>query len=122
MLFDYIKFLSLLGIGKFKRHKKSTGITLEMYAERHADYIHYFTNYISYKDALWLAKKHKMRISFKYTRDFYARKALSMLSKKSKYEYKKNRSSFMDWISFMILRYVSSVTLFLEKRETYTQR
>jgi SAM-dependent methyltransferase len=122
ILFSYIKCLSLLGMGKFKGHKKSTGITLQMYAERHADYMHYFTNYISYKDALWLAKKYKMRISFKYTHEFYVRKALSMISIRSGYKYKRNRSSIIDWISLMILRYISSVTLFLEKRETYTQR
>ena len=122
VLFSYIKCLSLLGLGKFKAHKKSTGITVDIYTERHADYMHYFTNYITYKDALWLAKKYKMRISFKYTHEFYTRKILSMLSLRSGYEYKKKRSSFIDWISFMILRYISSVTLFLEKRETYTQR
>jgi SAM-dependent methyltransferase len=122
ILFSYIKFLSLLGLGKFKGHKKSTEISLEMYAERHADYMHYFTNYISYKDALRLAKKYKMRISFKYTYEFYTRKILSMISLRSGYEYKRNRSSIIDWISFMILRYVSSVTLCLEKRETYTQQ
>jgi SAM-dependent methyltransferase len=122
ILFSYIKLLSLLGLGKFKGHKKFTGITLDMYTERHADYMHYFTNYISYKDALCLAKKYKMRISFKYTREFYTRKILSVLSMRSGYEYKRNRSSVMDWISLMILRYVASVTLCLEKREIYTQR
>jgi SAM-dependent methyltransferase len=122
VLFSYIKLLSRLGMGKFKWQKKSSGVALDTYAERHADYLHYFTNYISYKDALWLAKKYKMRISFKYTRELYTRKALSILSMRSTYEYKTRRSSCLDWLSFMILRYISSVTLFLEKRETYTRR
>jgi len=113
---SYIKLLSRLGLGKFK----GSSVDLDTFTEQNADYMHFFTNYLSYGEALRLAKKHRLRVSFRYTREFYARKLRSILSLKNDYMYSKNRAGFIDWLSIMILRYVSSITLFLEKRETYT--
>ena len=120
MLFAYIKWMSRIGIGKFKKVRDN--ISLERYAKMHADYMFYYTNYISYKELLLLAKKHRMRISFKYTYNLYLRKIQSVFSSNEYYTYNKDRSTFLDWLSLTVLKYCSSVTLFLEKEETYTKR
>jgi SAM-dependent methyltransferase len=118
VLFSFIKGASRLGLGKFK--KFHNGVALEEYAIKHADYIFYFTNYLSYREAVYLGKKHKMRISFKYTRELYYRKICAMLGMNKRYIYSRDRIAVMDWLSVMLLKYVSSVTLFLEKEEVYT--
>jgi SAM-dependent methyltransferase len=120
ILFSYIKWMSRKGMGKFKNVRNN--ISLEKYAKMHADYIFYHTNYISYKDSLLLAKKYRMRISFKYTPEFYLRKIQNVLSLNKHYIYNKDRSAFLDWLSLTVLKYISSVTLFLEKEELYTKQ
>lgn len=122
LLLSYIKLMSRLRFGKYKLHHRDSGISVEKYANLHADYIHYYTNYISYRESLSLAKKHRMRVSFKYTQELYSRKIQSLLSLEKKYLYGKQRIVFIDWLSVMILRYVSSITLFLEKEEIYRRR
>ncbi len=121
LLKSYIKFLSWLGLGKYPAQHKDSGIRLDEYSERHADYLHFFTNYITYGEAIRIAKRHRLRISFKYTREFYTSKLKALLRCQPALRYDLQRSSLLDWFSFIILRYVSSVTLFLEKQETYTQ-
>jgi len=119
---SYIKHLSRLGLGKFKSHNRSSSVSLEKYAERHADYMSFFTNYLSYLEVLKLGKKHSLRTSFRYTQEFYTGKLRSMLGLGSKYKYRRNRSSIADWLSIHILKYVSSVTLVLHKSENYTKK
>jgi hypothetical protein len=113
--------LSRIGLGAFKTHRRLFGASLDDYARRHADYVHYCTNYISYGQALRLAKRNRMRASFRYTQEFYWRKVRSLLRMSPEFEYRRDRSAAADWCSILFLKYVSSVTLFLEKLETYTQ-
>lgn len=120
LLVKYIRYLSRLGLGKFRSHQREFGVSLDEYCEAHADYMHHFTNYISYREALKFGKKNGLRTSFKYTREFYLRKLRYLLKSKNSYEYKQDRSSFYDWVSLIVLKYVSSVTLFLEKKQTYS--
>lgn len=119
LLRSYISALSRLRLGKFRTHHRDYGMPLEEYAERHADYMHYFTNYISYGEVLQLAKKCGLRASFKYTRDLYVRRLLSVLSLTSKFEYQIRQPSFLDFLFVLFARYISIVTFFLQKRETY---
>ena len=121
-MIKYIKFLSRLGLGKYKSHSRESGISLDEYSEKHADYMHYFTNYISYSEVLKLAKKHRLRISFRYTLELYIKKFRKMLSLNTKYEYEKKRSILIDWLPLFVLKYISIVTLFLEKKETYREK
>jgi SAM-dependent methyltransferase len=117
----YIKFLSLLGLGKYRKQKMTTGCTIDDYSERHADYLFHFTNYISENQVLSLAKKHHLRISFKYTPEFYSRKMRSILSLRPTFFYKTKRSFLIEWIEFFFLKYISSITAFLVKNERYTK-
>jgi len=120
LLLAYIKLLSRIGLGKFRTFQQKYDTSLEDFSERHADYIHYFTNYISYNEVLKLAKWHKMRVSFKYTQEFYFRKIAIMMGKEPSFEYKHVRSIFVDFLAILLLKYISSITLFLEKKEKYT--
>ena len=121
-LVSYIKFLSLLGLGKFKSHNRSSDISLSEYSERHADYMSFFTNYLSYSEVLSLGKKHSLRTSFRYTQEFYFTKLRSIFGLKTKYKYSRARSSIADWLAIHVFKYASSITLVLQKKETYTDK
>jgi len=84
--------------------------------------MYYFTNYISYNEVLKLAKKHRLRVSFRYTLELYIRKFRTMLSLNPKYKYEKKRSILIDWLSLFVLKYMSIVTVFLEKKQTYMEK
>ncbi len=120
LLITYIKLFSAMMLGKYRIHKKSSNISLSKYAERHADYIAFYTNYISYKNILLLAKRNGLRGSFRYTGELYANKLRSLLNINHNPAYKLNRSYALDFLSVHFYKYVSIVTLFLEKKESYT--
>lgn len=119
---SYIKFLSRLGFGKFKQQGKSSSSTLDKYAERHADYMSFFTNYLSYYEILKMGKKYFFRVSFRYTQEFYTSKFRLMLGLKPHYKYKHNRNSISDWLALHVCKYISSVTLVIRKNEIYTRK
>ncbi len=115
----WIRALSRVGLGKFRIHRREKGVTVEAYVERHADYIQHYTNYISYSEMLTIAKRNSLRGSFRYTQEFYVQKLRSLLKLKPRYQYRKDRSPWRDWLATLLLKRISSVTLFLEKRESY---
>ena len=71
----YISCLSWLGLGKFRTHEREFGTTLPVFAERHADLLLHYCNYLSYRQVLALAKRHGLRPSFRYTKEFYSAEA-----------------------------------------------
>lgn len=111
----YITIMSRIGIGWYKT-KKRKGVSIDEYAENKAQYLCYFTNYLSHKQLLNLAKANKLLISFKYTREFYSKKIRAIFKLNRSYEYKTKRSIFADYLSFLILIYISSITVFLENK------
>jgi SAM-dependent methyltransferase len=114
----YIRLLSRIGLGKFPSHYRATGGDIEEFAERHADYMCYLTNYISYGQAIAIAKRAGLRASFRYTGRFYSSKVRSIIGMPPVFEYRR-RTAAREWAEVMMLRYISGVTLFLEKRFTY---
>lgn len=119
LLRGYIKLLSRLGLGKYRLHRRKIDISLDEFAEKQADFMTYFANHIGYSEVLRLAKRHKLRASFRYTKEFYTRKLRSMLSLQRKYLYPVKRSALREWLEVCLLKYVSGITLFMEKKETY---
>jgi SAM-dependent methyltransferase len=115
---QYIAWLSALGLGKYPRQRRSTGISRATFAERHADYVQHYTNYLSAGQALRLGKQHGLRASFRYTDRFYSRKLARALLGRRQFQYRRPGAVWA-WASALVLRYVSSVTLFLEKKESY---
>lgn len=104
-----------LGLGKYP----SPGvISMQEYVENKAAFLLHSTNYLSYREFVGLAKRHHLRVSSRYTKEFYTSKVRSLLKIKPTYSYAAKRSILMDWTAIIILRYISSVTLFLEKEDT----
>jgi hypothetical protein len=118
---SYIRVLSRLRLGRFPDHHAATGIGLDEFSEQHADYMIFFTRYMSARDALSLAHAQGLRGSFRYTQEYYTRRLAKLLGRKNRNElYSRNRSALIDFFSFFVLRHISGITLFLEKRNTYS--
>jgi hypothetical protein len=62
-----------------------------------------------------MTKRCGLLASMKYTREFYTQKLRQMRSLAPLYEYTRKRSIFADWALVFLLRYLSSVTVVLEK-------
>jgi SAM-dependent methyltransferase len=120
LLRAYVRALSRAGLGKFPEHRRASGVTLDEFVERHADYMHYFTNYLTQREILRLAKQERLRPSFRYTPGFYGTKLRSLAHLRAPLVYRSDRWRVFDALAVFFLRYVSSVTLILEKAETYT--
>lgn len=116
----WLKCLSRLGLGKYASHRKKYGVSLEVWSEQHADYLLHYTNYASSRELYLVTKKCGLRASFRYTKEFYFQKLRSVLGRVPKYQYHSS-STFVDWLAFMCLKRAVSVTLFLQKRETYRE-
>lgn len=114
----YIELLSRLGLGKFRDHHRTTGISLREFAERHADYMLHFTHYRTSNEFKAIAKRHGLRLSYRYTRDFYTSKLRALVKHPPRVPYARQHP-VAEWLSAVLLRYVSCVTLFLEKKQTY---
>ncbi len=121
LLRAYIRTCSRLGLGKYPTHRREFGTPLEDFVDRHADYMQFFTNYLSQTEILRLAKGERFRASFRYTQGFYINKLRAMLGRAPVLQYRRARPVLIDWVSAFLLRYASSVTLFLQKKETYTR-
>ncbi|MEJ5296748.1 MAG: class I SAM-dependent methyltransferase [Armatimonadota bacterium] len=119
LLYRYIRLLSRVGLGKYRRARRSTGISLDEYSERHADYIWHYTSYLSQAEAVRLARFAGLRAAYRYTPCFYSAKLRSLLRLSPRYVYRRRRSGILNWVGTRILRHVSCITLFLEKKETY---
>lgn len=115
----WIRSLSRLGLGKFPGHHRRSGVGLDEYVERHADYVQYYTSYISYRDALDTARSAGLRATFRYTSGFYSQKLRSLAGRPPRLVYRRRRSALADWWATFVLKRISSVTLVLTKRESY---
>jgi SAM-dependent methyltransferase len=115
----YIRTLSRAGLGKFREHRAATGITLDHFADRHTDYMQRFTNYLTSREALRIAARQGLSASFRYTGEFYRAKLRTLTGRQPLDRYDRERSSLVDWAAAATMRYVSSVTLFLENRPVY---
>jgi SAM-dependent methyltransferase len=115
-----IRAMSRIGLGKYRAHHRESGVGVDRFSERHADYLWFYTNYLSTRELARIVQRQRLRLSFRYTKDFYGRKLRSLLRRPRGYRYTR-QSALMEWWAFICLRYVSSITLFLEKRESYRE-
>jgi len=116
---QYIAALSRIGLGKFRTHHATTGVGLAEFAERHADYMNYWTNYLSEAEMLRVASGARLRASFRYTPEFYRQKVMALRGTPPMTAYRSDGRGMLDSIATKALRYVSSITLTLEKTNTY---
>ena len=113
----YISFMSRLGIGKFRGQKQTC---IDDYAERHADYMTFYTNYLSYAELMAIVKQSRLRPSLRYTVDFYLHKLRQLLRREMIVDLGQRKHSGLAYLfGNHCLKYVSSITLFVEKRNAY---
>ena len=114
----YIFMLSVLGLGKYRTQKRDNRSTISTYSERHADYIYFLTSYSSESATLNSARKAGMRASFEFTSMFYWQKIRKILGLALIERYKRG-NGINSAFAVKVLRYVSSVTLCCQKKNTY---
>ena len=120
LLRSYIKLMSRLGFGSYRAHRDQYGMTLDHYAEEHADYLTFMTNYLSGKAMLAACKRAGLRSDFAFTSEFYKAKLRSMLRRSPRYIYAAPRP-WRDAFAFFFLKRISSITLVVEKKQIYAR-
>jgi len=122
LLLHYVKVCSLLGMGKCREHvAKGYSADLMDYCRKHADYLIYETNYLSPGEVYKLAKRNRMRSSFRYTEQFYMNKLRQVFGRPPRHEYSAAPHPALKRPLFVFLMFLSSVTLVLEKSNTYAR-
>jgi len=120
LLFEYIRVCSILGLGRYKKFlPKGTHVDLMDFCRKHTDYMIYETNYLTLTEVHKLAKRNKLRCSFRYTEEYFMNKLRQVVRKPIKYEYSRIRHPWRERILFFFLCSLASVTLVLEKQNTY---
>jgi len=117
-LYRYIYLLSSLGLGKYPSHHKTSQISKQEYSEKHADYVYFLTSYAEEEATLHMAKNAGLRASFDFSLEFYLLKIRQILKLPYKQKYT-NKPNIINSLLIKILRYLSSVTLVCQKRNTY---
>ncbi len=118
-LLAYIRVMSQLGVGKYRVHRRYTGCSIDQFAQRHADYMFFWTSYSSEAATIASARSSGLRASFRYSHELFATRARRALGLRSPHIYRYRDASFADAIAVKFFRYLSSVTLVCEKRNVY---
>jgi SAM-dependent methyltransferase len=113
----YIRACSRIGLGKFRRHRRASGVTLDEFVDRHANYVRHLTNYVTQRQIVRLARVERFRVSFRYSPGFYTTKLRTFAGLAAPRAYRADRSETLDSIAVLLLRYISSITLVLEKAD-----
>ena len=114
MLYQYIKIMSKIGMGYWKRI--SDRCTLDEFAASYADFLTFYCHYLSVGDVIQLGKRSGFRTGFTYTRNFYYEKLKEIFRLKHPFYYSRNQLHF---ISIHFYKYIQCITLFLEKKRSY---
>jgi len=112
--YKVIFILSALGLGKWKKLK--TKCNLNQFSKSYSDFLSYYCNYITMKNLLDITTKNKFRCGFNYTSNFFQEKIKEILNIDHKFIYKQNSTNLL---SIHFFKYLSSITLYLEKEEEY---
>lgn len=114
----WIGRLGKLGLGTMRAHRAKTGISPEAYAERHADFLWYYTNYLSTSELLATCKRARLRASFGYTSGMLTQKLSKLLRLPPSPRYGRLAKG-MSGAFFPVLKLISSITLLIEKQDSY---
>jgi SAM-dependent methyltransferase len=115
---DAIAALSRMGLGKYRKGVDD----LDVFVERHSDYVHHLTHYRTWPQVADAAKRAGLRVSYRYTPDFYLRRLALLAGRGYPYVLRTERRSVADAAWFRLLKRVSSVTILLEKRQMFIKR
>jgi len=112
----YLRLMHRLGFGRLDAGGRPSRRG-HANAENQADWVIRFVNYRSKDDFLSVARRVGLRASFRFTEEFYWAKLRTLLKRTPKYTYWR-RSVLRDWFFFESLKYVSGITLYLERPAT----
>ncbi len=114
-----IAWLGRLGFG---RHRPAqTGLSHAEFAERHADYVNLYTNYLKARDVLHVAKASRLRATFVYSAGLYEQKLRTVMRMPLKTRYGAPRAGLLSTLMFWMLKHVSSVTLRVQRSDAYRE-
>jgi N-acetylglucosaminyl-diphospho-decaprenol L-rhamnosyltransferase len=117
-----IRYLSSMGLGKFRQHRRHSGISLDSFAERHSDFLNLYTNYMTARQLLGFVKSSRLRASFAYSGGLYLQKLWRVANRTYSVRYSPSRAGFMASLVFWVLKRLSSITLRVEKKDEYRHR
>ena len=112
----YVRAMTRLGLKtQFERLPDAcTGV--EEFSEREADVMREFTNYLSTAQVYRLGKRHHLRTSFRYTHEYYRAKLRKICNRPPVRSYRRDGNVAAAWLAASLLKYIASVTVFLEKK------
>lgn len=113
-LYRYIRFLSALGIGKWKYLKDRCG--LDDYSASYADFLTHYCNYVSIGELLTCVAKCGFRTGFNYTGNFYYEKLKEIFRINHRFKYQNENTHIL---SIHFFKYIQCITFFIEKRDSY---
>jgi SAM-dependent methyltransferase len=116
----YLRAGTRMGLGNYRQHhREDPELDIDTFAETRADYLHAFTNYVSKGEILRLAKAVGLRASFRHTEQFYFQKLRALLHLAPARRLRPLRPTLVRGPLVALLSRLSSVTLFLEKQQSY---
>lgn len=116
----YIRVMTMLGFGNYRRHRREDPtLDVARFAETRADFLTYFTNYIRKGEVLELAKRVGLRGSFRYTEHFYWSKFRELVRMPYAHRLRRFEPPVLHGLLVAGLSRISSVTMLLEKRQSY---
>jgi SAM-dependent methyltransferase len=113
---SYVRAMTLLGFKKQFERLPDTHTGIDEFSAREADVMREFTNYLSGAQLYRLGKRHHLRTSFRYTHEYYRAKFRKMLGLPPVRSYRWDGGVLLEWLATSLLKYVASVTVFLEKK------
>lgn len=119
LLRAFIYRASRFGLGPFRQRRNDP--ELPSLASLQAEWVVKYSGYISYGDLLTVTKKHNLLASMRYTREFYAQKVRQLLGQPPIAHYSRRRTIVTDWLLVFFLRYLSCVTVLVQKHGDHTR-
>jgi SAM-dependent methyltransferase len=118
----FARMASRWGWGLYRRERKlGSQEDLDHYAERLADFLVHDCNYMTHGQVLDLAKRHHLRCSFRHTEHFYTNKLRLLFNRTPRYHFDPPRHALLHSALVMLLMWISSITVRLEKKYIYRE-
>jgi SAM-dependent methyltransferase len=119
LIHSLIVAFTTLGFGIYRHMKKSDpGLTVQEFAQVHADFLVRFTNFKFEKELHATAKRSRLHSSFKYTPQYYVARLRGLLGLEP-VRILKGRFGIMSSLSSLVCRYIASSTMVVYQRQDY---
>lgn len=111
---NWIALSSRLGIGRYFRDRRILGhADVRDHARKTAAYIQCWTAYRGFREIARLCRGRGLALSYHFTKDFFLTKLWHLTGLRSPRLYRRWNWLGLEWLSFLILRHLSSATLII---------